>query len=104
MESKQDKFLSKFDEQNANEYYGGKNNPYEAIKIINNLDLNFNRGNVLKYILRAGKKDANKEIEDLQKAKNYIDYEIERLKIMNPYLANVLKTKQERLCTQKLKN
>ena len=66
-----------------NEYYGGKNNPYEAIKIINNLDLNFNRGNVLKYILRAGKKDANKEIQDLQKAKHYIDYEIERLKIMN---------------------
>ena len=78
-----DKFLSKFDEQNANEYYGGKDNPYEAIKIINNLDLNFNRGNVLKYILRAGKKDADKEIQDLQKAKNYIDYEIERLKIMN---------------------
>ena len=37
MEIKQDKFLSKFDEQNANEYYGGKNNPYEAIKIINKL-------------------------------------------------------------------
>ena len=75
-----DKFLSKFDEENANNYYGEKNNPYEVIKITNNLDLNFNRGNVLKYILRAGKKDANKEIEDLQKAKHYIDYEIERLK------------------------
>ena len=83
MESKQDKFLSKFDEQNANDYYGGKNNTYEAIKIINNLDLNFNRGNVLKYILRAGKKDADKEIQDLQKAKHYIDYEIERLKIIS---------------------
>ena len=60
-------------------------NLYEAIKIINNLDLNFNRGNVLKYILRAGKKDADKEIQDLQKAKHYIDYEIERLKIMNKH-------------------
>ena len=66
-----------------NNYYGGKDNPYEAIKIINNFDLNFNRGNVFKYILRAGKKDADKEIQDLIKAKNYIDYEIERLKIMN---------------------
>ena len=91
-----DDFLSKFDKENLensdkqlidefvdNNYYGEKNNPYEVIKITNNLDLNFNRGNVLKYILRAGKKDANKEIQDLQKAKHYIDYEIERLKIMN---------------------
>ena len=91
-----DNFLSKFDKENLensdkqlidefvdNNYYGEKNNPYEVIKITNNLDLNFNRGNVLKYILRAGKKDANKEIQDLQKAKHYIDYEIERLKIMN---------------------
>jgi len=91
-----DDFLSKFDKKNLensdkqlidefvdNNYYGEKNNPYEVIKITNNLDLNFNRGNVLKYILRAGKKNANKEIEDLQKAKHYIDYEIERLKIMN---------------------
>ena len=80
MESKQDEFLSTFDRDNEKNYYGDKNSPYEAIKIINNLDLNFNRGNVLKYILRAGKKDADKEIQDLQKAKHYIDYEIERLK------------------------
>ena len=80
MESKQNEFLSTFDKENEKNYYGDKNSPYEAIKIINNLDLNFNRGNVLKYILRAGKKYADKEIEDLQKAKNYIDYEIERLK------------------------
>lgn len=80
MESKQDEFLSKFDRDNEKNYYGDKNSPYEAIKIINFHNLNFNRGNVLKYILRAGKKYADKEIEDLQKAKNYIDYEIERLK------------------------
>ena len=66
-----------------NNYYGDKESAYEAIKIINNLNLNFNRGNVLKYVLRAGKKNEDKEIEDLIKAKNYIDYEIERLKIMN---------------------
>ena len=83
MESKQDQFLSTFDRDNEKNYYGDKDIPYEAIKIINNLDLNFNRGNVLKYILRAGKKYEDKEIEDLIKAKNYIDYEIERLKIMN---------------------
>ena len=85
MESKQNEFLSTFDKENEKNYYGDKESPYEAIKIINNLNLNFNRGNVLKYILRAGKKYADKEIEDLQKAKNYIDYEIERLKIMNKH-------------------
>ena len=83
MESKQDQFLSTFDRDNEKNYYGDKDSPYEAIKIINFHNLNFNRGNVLKYILRAGKKYEDKEIEDLQKAKNYIDYEIERLKIMN---------------------
>ena len=80
MESKQDQFLSTFDRDNQKNYYGDKDSPYEAIKIINFHNLNFNRGNVLKYILRAGKKYADKEIEDLIKAKNYIDYEIERLK------------------------
>ena len=80
--NKDKKTINDFIEKN---YYGDKDNPYEAIKIINNLNLNFNRGNVLKYILRAGKKNEDKEIEDLIKAKNYIDYEIERLKIMNEH-------------------
>ncbi len=47
--------------------------------------MNFNRGNALKYILRAGRKyeagmgDRQKEIEDLEKARYYIDREINRL-------------------------
>lgn len=40
----------------------------------------FNRGNAIKYIARAGRKDPSKEIEDLEKAKFYIDAEINRLK------------------------
>lgn len=40
----------------------------------------FNRGNAIKYIARAGRKDPAKEIEDLEKARFYIDAEIERLK------------------------
>ena len=39
----------------------------------------FNRGNAIKYIARASRKDPNKEIEDLQKAAWYINREIERL-------------------------
>lgn len=39
----------------------------------------FNRGNAIKYIARAGHKDPEREIEDLKKARQYIDFEIERL-------------------------
>lgn len=42
--------------------------------------LNFCRGTCLKYIVRAGKKDKTKEIEDLEKAREYLNREIERLK------------------------
>ena len=38
-------------------------------------NLNFNRGNVLKYIARAGKKE--NELEDLKKAMEYLKREIE---------------------------
>ena len=39
----------------------------------------FNRGNAVKYILRAGLKDSAKEIQDLEKARWYIQREIDRL-------------------------
>lgn len=39
--------------------------------------LNFNRGNIIKYVARAGKKDD--EIKDLKKAKDYIEREIKYL-------------------------
>lgn len=37
------------------------------------------RSNAIKYICRAGRKDKSKELEDLQKAKNYLEREIERI-------------------------
>jgi len=40
-------------------------------------DLNFNRGNIIKYISRAGKKD--NEIQDLRKALDYLQREIKHL-------------------------
>ena len=51
--------------------YGGENNPYEAIKVIEAWDLNFHLGNVVKYISRAGKKSKN-NVEDLKKAEWYL--------------------------------
>lgn len=58
-------------------HYGGANNPYEAIKVIEAWNLNFNLGNVAKYICRAGKKD--ELLQELQKAAFYLDREIKRI-------------------------
>ena len=58
------------------EHYGG-DTVYEAIKVIEAWQLNFNLGNAVKYISRAGKKDKSKEIQDLQKAVWYIERQIE---------------------------
>lgn len=57
-------------------HYGGENNPYEAIKVIEawGLGKSFNLGNAVKYISRADKKGA--PIEDLKKARWYLDREI----------------------------
>jgi len=57
-------------------HYGGKENPYEVIKVIRAWDLSFSLGNTVKYIARAGKKDPAKKIEDLHKAMWYLQEEI----------------------------
>lgn len=59
-------------------HYGGETNTYEAIKIIEAYDLNFSLGNVIKYTLRAGEKI--NEVEDLEKAKWYLERHIDNLK------------------------
>lgn len=53
---------------------------YEAIKVIEAWDLGFCLGNTVKYVARAGKKDPTKEIEDLEKAKWYLERHIQYLK------------------------
>ena len=52
----------------------------EVIDFIEDKKLNYHRGNVIKYVSRAGKKDKTKEIEDLEKAQWYLNREINRLK------------------------
>ena len=54
------------------DHYGGEENTYEAIKVIEAWDLGFHFGNVVKYISRAGKKTKNTN-EDLKKAKWYLE-------------------------------
>jgi DNA-binding transcriptional MerR regulator len=65
---------------NHPQHYGGSENIYEAIKVIDAWDLGFSLGNTIKYISRAGKKGKNKELEDLQKASWYLQHHIEQLK------------------------
>lgn len=50
---------------------------YEAIEVIEDWQLNFNLGNTVKYIARAGHKD--NIIQDLKKSLWYLDREIKRL-------------------------
>jgi len=51
---------------------------FDVIDLCNAYDLNFNRGSVVKYVARAGKKDD--EIKDLEKALDFIQREIKYLK------------------------
>jgi len=59
-------------------HYGGKDNPYEAIKVIEAWDLGFNLGNVVKYVARAGKKEGNDIADELKKARWYLEREINK--------------------------
>jgi hypothetical protein len=60
-------------------HYGGVDNPYEAIKVIEAWDLDFHLGNTVKYISRAGIKNPEKELEDLKKAAWYLQRKINNL-------------------------
>lgn len=67
---------------NGPAHYGGVDNPYEVIKVCEawELDKDAYLFNVVKYVARAGKKDINKEIEDLEKASFYLNRKINNLK------------------------
>lgn len=67
---------------NHPQHYGGSDNLYEAIKVIEAWQLSFSLGNVIKYVSRAGKK--GNKLEDLKKAQWYLNREIKRLEILQP--------------------
>lgn len=58
------------------DYY---NHSIEVIDFIDSHNLNFSRGNAVKYIVRAGLKDGETEQEALEKAVWYLEREIDRL-------------------------
>jgi hypothetical protein len=73
----------KKEQVNHPHHYGGQDNPYEAIKVIDAWELGFSLGNTVKYISRAGKKDSDKELQDLKKALWYLNHHIEMLEKQN---------------------
>ena len=58
-------------------HYGGAENTYEAINVIEAWGLSFCLGNAVKYIARAGKKGDT--ATDLRKARWYLDRRIQQL-------------------------
>ena len=68
---------------NHPQHYGGEDNIYEAIKVIEAWELDFCLGNVIKYISRAGKKGTDTTIQDLEKARWYLERKIVQLKYKN---------------------
>ncbi|ANW63986.1 hypothetical protein BCA37_10610 [Mycobacterium sp. djl-10] len=58
-------------------HYKGFSNGAEVVDIAERL--NFNRGNAIKYLARAGRKEGQATITDLEKAKWYLEREIARI-------------------------
>ena len=69
-----------YEHVNHPQHYGGVENTYEVIKVIEALEMDFHLGNTFKYIARAGKKGSDKEIQDLEKAMWYLQRKIDLLK------------------------
>lgn len=73
--------------QNTNEYNTMVRPPhyrfgkYEPVKVIQDWGLSFCLGNVIKYLARAGRKEGNTKLQDLEKEKQYIEFEIEEIKV-----------------------
>lgn len=71
-----------WDEEDNNPVYHPKHyntGKIEVIDFIEDQKFNYYRGNAVKYISRAGKKDKETEIQDLEKAVFYLEREIGRL-------------------------
>ena len=74
--------LKKIESINHPAHYGG-DTVYEAIKVIEAWELCFHLGNTVKYISRAGKKNPAKMLQDLKKARWYLDRKIQGIEKRN---------------------
>lgn len=60
-----------------NHYQAGE---FDVIAFCFKHNLDFATGNIIKYVTRAGKKDKDKTLEDLEKGKEYLERKIEWVK------------------------
>ncbi len=70
------------DPVNHPKHYTDHPSGVEAITVCEHM--NFCLGNAMKYIWRAGRKDKKKHLEDLKKARWYLDREIQRHESKRP--------------------
>ena len=81
----ENKIMQEISDRNIPDYYIGSTYMYEARKVIEDWCLSYNVGTAVTYLLRAGKKkeegmtDKQKHLDDLKKAINHIEFEIEKL-------------------------
>lgn len=61
-------------------HYGGESDPFEHHKVVYGWKLDYYLGNCTKYICRAGRKPGADSVQDLEKAKWYLEQEIALLK------------------------
>lgn len=64
---------------------------YEPKDVIRDWELNFNLGSAVKYISRAGRK--GDKIEDLKKARQFLDFEIDALEEEWEQVCNEMQTR-----------
>ena len=69
--------MFKIEEKEMVDHPSHYNQGIETIEYIESWSMNFNTGNVIKYVTRAGYKD--NQLEDLKKAMWYLQREIDRI-------------------------
>ncbi len=67
-------------------YYVGKTKKIRAHEVISDYQLTYNIGTAVTYLLRAGKKPGNPTQQDIQKAIDHLQFELETLKNQNPLI------------------
>ena len=76
-ENKETKLMFEIEEKEMVDHPSHYNQGIETIEYIESWSMNFNTGNVIKYVTRAGYKD--NQLEDLKKAMWYLQREIDRI-------------------------
>ena len=75
-----DDYYYKQKEENAIKPSHYKAGEFDVIAFCQFHNINFDLGNVIKYVTRAGKKENNSELQDLNKAMEYLKRRIEFIK------------------------